>query len=786
MVSRVLWLGAILALVELGSPAMAQVPRKLADLADVRAEIVPRQARRGQTVTYRFTVAPKPGAWTYPIAPKTGQASVTKLVPPPPGVLIFVTSPTDPPNHPWKTKTEPDDPLQTIQYSPEPVTWELKAVVSPQAAAGRHAVKLDRFTLLSVCNDYGCINSPPDGRDLPVAELEVLDEPAVAVEEAYRSAVEKVLGQLPSPAPTPSPPPSPSPGPGSVSGPGIGPSPLSPSVPGPASRLRPAKAVEQYQAELEALRQTLLFASDATGEDSRRAGLWGFLLTAAAWGLITLLTPCVFPMIPITVSIFLKQGEQSPRRVLLLAAVYSLTIIVVLGVSAFFLLSTFVELSTDPWMNLGLSLLFVVFALSLFGMYEVTLSAVLLLGGLMTALVVIPRLASQYGAETALLLGAGVIVLVAGLYGVVRRSGGESLLLRYLQHKQSGGGIVGTIFGAIAFTLVGFTCVAPFLGGFAGLSASGRFSSGELMLGALAFAGAFAAPFFLLALFPSLLRRLPRSGHWLDTIKVVMGFLELAAAMKFLRTAELRWLPEPAYCTYDVVLAGWIALSAACGLYLLGLFRLNQDEDDRSIGVPRLLLALSFLSLAVYLTPALFVGPDGKPQRPRGAVFAWIDAFLLPEPARESELPWSYDLPETVQRLRLEARTSGRPQPLFVDFTGVTCTNCKYNEFQIFTQPRIRSLLERYTRVQLYTDEIPAALYATDPGSYDRTREAQANRLFKIELFGNDQLPLYVVMHVLPDGSVRVWGAYDEGKINEPERFAAWLAAALDGQPPSP
>ena len=112
MGNRWLWFGALAGLLGLDVSATAQVPRKFADIAEVKAEIVPAQARRGQTVTYRLTVAPKPGAWTYPIAPKTGQASVTKLVAPPPGVLIFVTPPADPPNHPWKTKTEPDDPLQ--------------------------------------------------------------------------------------------------------------------------------------------------------------------------------------------------------------------------------------------------------------------------------------------------------------------------------------------------------------------------------------------------------------------------------------------------------------------------------------------------------------------------------------------------------------------------------------------------------------------------------------------------------------------------------------------------
>lgn len=756
-----------------GGIAAGQVPRKFADIAEVRAEIVPSQARRGQTVVYRLTVAPRPGAWTYPIAPKTGQPSVTKLVVPPPNVLIFVTPPADPPNHPWKTKTEPEDPLQVIQYSPIPVTWELKAVVSPNAPAGRHSIKLDRSTLLSVCNDFGCINSRPDGRDLPAAELEVLDEPPVPVEEAYRPLVDKAVA--------PSPP---------TTG-GNGESAVSPPVPPPSGpavpvRQRMAKPLAQYESELAALRKMLQFNGEAATAASPNAGLRSFLLTAAAWGFITLLTPCVFPMIPITVSIFLKQGEQSPRRVLLLATVYCLTIIVVLGLSAFFLLSTFVELSTDPWMNLGLCLLFVVFALSLFGMYEVTLTTVVVLAAAMAALVLLPRIASQFGDTTAAAVGITGLGAAIGAYSLLHRRGGESMLLRYLQHKQSGGGVLGTIFGAIAFTLVGFTCVAPFLGGFAGMAASGRFSPAELMLGALAFAAAFAAPFFFLALFPSLLRRLPRSGHWLNTIKVVMGFLELAAAFKFLRTAELRWLPEPTYCTYDFVLACWIALSAACGLYLLGLFRLPHDEEAAPpIGVVRLLFATAFLTLAVYLSPALFLGPDGKPQRPRGALFAWVDAFLLPEPARESELQWDYDLPETVQRLTEQARRSGRPQPLFLDFTGVTCTNCKYNEFQVFPQPRIRQLLQRYARVQLYTDEVPATLYAVDPGSNHRIREAQANRLFKIDLFGNDQLPLYVVMRIQPDGSIVVHGAYDEGKINEPQRFADWLASGLtDGNSP--
>src|SRR5918912_1891257 len=122
---------------------------------------------------------------------------------------------------------------------------------------------------------------------------------------------------------------------------------------------------------------------------------------------------------------------------------------------------------------------------------------------------------------------------------------------------------------ALTFTIVSFTCVAPFLGGFAGISASGQFRWYEMLLGAFAFSAAFAAPFFLLALFPSLLRKLPKSGGWLNSVKVVMGVLDLAAALKFFRAGELIYQQQPTFFTYDLVLGMWIALAVLCGLYLI-------------------------------------------------------------------------------------------------------------------------------------------------------------------------------------------------------------------------
>ncbi|MCS6864958.1 MAG: thioredoxin family protein, partial [Gemmataceae bacterium] len=488
-----------------------------------------------------------------------------------------------------------------------------------------------------------------------------------------------------------------------------------------------AQPIATYTQQLEAITQTLIAPDegDVLGR-SQQAGLWGFILTAAAWGLISLVTPCVFPMIPITVSIFLKQAHGSLSERLKLAAVYSLTIITVLGVSAFALLKFMAILSAHPITNLLLAALFIILALSLFGMYELSL---------------------------------------------------PGSLQKRLQAGQSRGGVIGTIFGALAFTVISFTCVAPFLGGFAGISAGSTDTTGWIVVptareiaGGLAFATAFAMPFFVLALIPSLMRALPKSGGWLDSVKVVMGFLELAAALKFLRTAELRIFPTPQYFTYDVVLGGWVAISAACGLYLLNLFRLPHDEDRPHIGVPRLLFALFFLALAIYLAPGLLPGPDGKPQRPAGAVYAWVEAFLLPEAIEEG---WSTDLPETLAA----ARQSGKP--VFVDFTGVTCTNCKYNESNIFPLPGVHEQLRKFERVQLYTDEVPAHAYATDPGPAARRAEARANGEFQIAAFKASQLPLYAVL--MPQGDrVRIVGIYPEGKINNPEQFTAFLKDALE------
>jgi thiol:disulfide interchange protein DsbD len=699
-----------------------------ADAGSLTAEIIPAQAKRGQTVTYRVTMTPNAAnhAWTYPITPADPrQDEKTKIVLPPPGDLIFVTDPHDPPGHPWPTK--PGETLGGEKYpkqtSPTPVTWELKAVVSPSATPGAKSIGLNPKSRFQGCNEANCVFTRP--RDLPTAAFEVLPGEPVPVESQYADKVKAALGTPVSP-PQPAGPPKVEPGRG---GDNAGPKPeVSAANHYPPKEPKPT---EQYRAELNDLQSK----TDTSGlaDTTKEESIGAFVLTAVIWGLISLVTPCVFPMIPITVSIFLKHAHGSFGERMKLAGVYCLTIIFVLGLSAFALLRFMAVLSVNPVTNVLLGALFVALALSLFGMYELTL---------------------------------------------------PNFMVRRLQAKQAKGGMVGTIFGALAFTVISFTCVAPFLGGFAGISAADSGNSSLIVmptmkeiLGGLAFATAFAAPFFVLALVPGLLKALPKSGGWLDSVKVVMGFLELAAALKFFRTAELRVFSPAEFFTYDLVLAGWVAIAVACGLYLLNAYRLPHDEEKPNIGVMRLLFAVMFLGLGAYLAPGLLKTSDGKSQRPAGAVYAWVDAFLLPEP---KHLGWGTDLPGALEKVRTDKEKGGKLRPIIVDFTGVTCSNCKYNENTVFPQAKVNDLLDQFERVQLYTDEVPADLFATDPGKEAREDEARANDDFKFEVFKDQRLPLYAVFVPTADGKVKVLGKYDEGKINSPEKFAAWLKDMLE------
>ncbi len=594
MAARKVWLTLTLLPLLLGwsSTATGAPPKKNKfheAVPKIEASFDPPVAKRGETVTWKLTVELAPGWHTYPTrqVDQNAKGNTTDLDFPEPGDVVFVGGLDEPP---FKTKQEPlADILQLRYYEQSQIVWKHAAVVNPKAEPGKKIIRVALKKFL-VCDARTCL--PAESLVLE-APLTISSDPPVPVEDKYKSEVPAAGGGTPAPSPPDRK--------GSDDKSGQTPKPAEPSP------------------------STDGTVQSVTSASQRDMGLLVFILQGVFFGAISLITPCVFPMIPITVSFFLKQSEKEHHRPIVLALVYTLTIVAVLTIGAILLL-TFFQAAIQHWAtNAALGGLFIFFALSLLGMYEITL---------------------------------------------------PSGLANFTSAQQGRGGLIGTVFMALTFSIISFSCVAPFMGGFAALVPSfgdvrALIGSGEfahlaqllvkLLLGALAFSLTFAAPFFLLALFPSLLRTLPKSGAWMNTVKVVMGFVEVAAALKFFRAGELLFLGEAYLFTYDLALGMYVALSLGCGLYLLNLYRLPHDEPPEHLGVMRLLFSLFFLSLALYLMPGLFKD-KGEKQRPTGIVFAWLDSFLLPDDTDK----WIGSLKEGLKEAKDKRRL------VFVDFTGLS------------------------------------------------------------------------------------------------------------------
>ena len=464
----------------------------------------------------------------------------------------------------------------------------------------------------------------------------------------------------------------------------------------------PAVAVEEPSEEVEA--------------DPTKQGLVLFLLVAVAFGFSALLTPCVFPMVPITVSFFLKQSEKEHHRPVRMASIYCLGIIgtfLFLGVvvSAAWGGGESTDLANMPWLNLFIAGVLVFFGANLLGMFEIRVPAA---------------------------------------------------LLTWSSGKESLGGVIGTLFMAFTFTLVSFTCTFAFVGGLMSLAAHGHYL--WPIIGMLAFSAAFASPFFFLALFPSYLQKLPKSGGWMNRVKVTTGLIEIAAALKFLSTADLSWNPNPIMFGQSTVLVAWIVISAIIGLYLLGSFRLPHDTPSESISPLRLMTSMGFLALAVFLGVGLFA-----PKPPEGVLWANIEAFL---PARieggkgdigpytkHGDLKFALDVDQAIEYAKKNN------QPLLLDFTGVNCVNCRRMEKKM-QSPQNHERLKKFVLVQLYTDNVPTI---TDPELSRKLLEK--NDKLQAEWFGDFTLPAYVV--VTPDGQTKL-ATYKGLELIDGE-FAAFL-----------
>ena len=570
-------------------------------------------------------------------------------------------------------KLDPNFGINTETYSGS-ATFSVPFTVNRDAPQGESPLKIN--VRYQVCNDTVCM--PP--RTISVAS-------AVAISAAVAT---------PTPTATPS---------------------ATPSITPTASPDVNANGYSNVNANLNTNANTLVELNTSESNNSiepqivrpsesdiSEQPIWGFIWLAITFGALSLLTPCVFPMIPITVSYFTKHGSDSRLGSVRDALIYAGGIILTftglgIALALVFGAAGLNRFASNPYINLFITGIFLAFAFSLLGAYNI-------------------------GVPSSVL----------------------TKLDRFTRSKESGK-VIGLLLMGLTFSLTSFTCTAPLVGTIL-VAAAG----GELfypVVGMLAFSTVFALPFFVLAVAPNLLKSLPRSGSWMNSVKVVMGFLEIGAALKFLSNVDLVW--GWGIFTREVVIAGWIALSILIFLYLLGVFRFAHDSDDRSIGLVRVLNAFLFGTVAFYLLTGLF-----------GSRLGEIESFL--PPAREvissagsstnanGELSWiTNDYEAAVKQAKAENKR------IFIDFTGYTCTNCRWMETNMFPRPGVRTELEKFVRVKLFTDG--------EGQPFEGFQQMQEQR------FGTVALPLYAIL--TPTDQIT---ATFEGLTRSEHEFISFLA----------
>jgi thiol:disulfide interchange protein DsbD len=328
------------------------------------------------------------------------------------------------------------------------------------------------------------------------------------------------------------------------------------------------------------------------------------------------------------------------------------------------------------------------------------------------------------------LLGAFEITLPTGL-------------LTKLDSVSQRGGILGTLLMGLTFSLTSFACVGPFVGPL--LAASAQSGGARPLMGMAAFSTGLSTPFFLLALFPGVLKRMPRSGGWLPRVKVVMGFVVLAAMLKYVASIDqvMQWN----FLTRERFLAVWVVLFSMAGLYLLGFLRMEGVSKDDQLGLGRLLTGALFLIFALSLVPGMF-----------GAKLGDLDAYvpLAAESSRaggggESSLAWmKNDFRGALDRARRENKL------VLVNFTGYACTNCHWMKANMFTRPEIAAAMKDYVLLELYTDDRDETL-------------AEANQKIQDSKFKTIAIPYYAILD--PDEKVIASTAF----TSDPKEYLAFL-----------
>lgn len=479
---------------------------------------------------------------------------------------------------------------------------------------------------------------------------------------------------------------------------------------------------------------------ETPAEAPEALNLWALFGAGMLGGFFALIMPCIFPMIPLTVSFFLKQSKSKADGVRK-ALIYGLSINVIyvalgLLVTVVFGSDALNAMATNPWFNLAFFALFVVFAISFFGAFEITL---------------------------------------------------PSSWVNKADDQSQRGGLLGIFFMAFTLALVSFSCTGPLIGQLLVATAV----SGELLgpaMGMFGFSFALSLPFVLFAAFPGWLKGLPKSGGWLNTVKVTLGFLELAFALKFLSTADMVW--QQHWLERELFLALWVAIAFATALYLFGVFRMPHDDEPKGgLGVGRMLTGLLFLVAGFYLLPGIWGAPvklvAGFPppafyaENPNGmgsGSAPAADTKLSEDAHCPLNLPCFNDLEEA----RAYALEAGKP--LLLDFTGWGCVNCRKMEEEVWSRPEVRRrLAEDVVLVSLYVDERSKL-----PESEVRVSETTGKTIktvgqkwgdLQAQYFNANAQPYYVLMDPAVEAPNALNGhtAYDP----DPAVFLNWLDAGL-------
>lgn len=447
-----------------------------------------------------------------------------------------------------------------------------------------------------------------------------------------------------------------------------------------------------------------------------KKGLWETFLAGVLGGLLALVMPCIFPMIPLTVSLFTKQSKARGEGITK-ALIYGLSIILIfISVAALATLiagpSALNEFATNPWVNLAFFAIFVIFAISFFGAFEITLP--------------------QSWAS-------------------------------FTDKQADKGGLIGIFFMAFTLVIISFSCTLPIIGGLATqASMTGNYYG--LLIGSLGFSLTLAIPFVLFAIFPSWMSSLPKSGGWMNTVKVAIGFLELAFAFKFLSNADLVW--QLHYLEREVFLAIWIAIFGLLGIYLLGKFRMTLDSPTESIGVTRLFFTILTFTFVVYMIPGLWgapvkllsglTPPIHYAESPNGVGKAAVgmlssggetatNGLVEGQKHGPHQIPAFLDLEDAIQHSKKINK------PILIDFTGHACANCRRVEENVWSDPKVKNLImNEVILVSLYVDErkpLPESeqVYSEALG---RNLKTVGNKwtAFQIDKYKNNAQPYYLVV----------------------------------------